>query len=84
MEDDLLIAMIIAGFGFSGAYFRAVFVSWRRNQAAEQHLQISLRESHAHRLCGNEKEAAGSSTVQVERRVARVPRVLPEQWTEDV
>ena len=69
MADDLLIAMIIAGFGLSGAYFRAVFVSWRRNQAAEQEREISLRELHAHRLYRDENDVPGSSTVQAEKNV---------------
>jgi hypothetical protein len=69
MADDLLIAMIIAGFGLSGAYFRAVFVSWRRNQAAERKREISLRELYAHRLCSDENDVPGSSTVQAEKNV---------------
>jgi hypothetical protein len=84
MADDLLIAMIIAGFGFSGAYFRVVFVSWRRNQALERHIQISLQELHAHTLGRNENEVTGSSTVQIEKRVDRIPGGLPEQCKEDV
>jgi hypothetical protein len=84
MADDLLIAMIIAGFGLSGAYFREVFVSWRRNQTAERKREISLRELYAHRLCRDENEVTGSSTVEIEKRVNRVPKVLPEQWKEDV
>ena len=84
MADDLLIAMIIAGFGLSGAYFRAVFVSWRRNQAAERKWEISLRELYAHRLSRDENEVTGSSTVQMEKRVDRVLKVQLEQWKEDV
>jgi hypothetical protein len=84
MADDLLVAMIIAGFGLCGAYFRAVFVSWRKNQAAERNREISLRELYAHRLCRDENEVTGSSTVQIEKRVDRVPKVIPEQWKEDV
>jgi hypothetical protein len=84
MADNLLIAMIIAGFGLSGAYFRAVFVSWRRMQAAERKREISLRESHAHRLCRDENEVTGSNTVQMEKRVDRVPKVQLEQGKEDV
>lgn len=84
MEDDLLIATIIAGFGLCGAYFRAVFVSWRRNQAAELKREIGLRHQHAHRLCCDENEITGSSAVQIEKRVDRVPKVQPEQWKEDV
>jgi hypothetical protein len=69
MADDLLIAMIIAGFGLSGAYFRAIFVSWRRNQAAERKREISLRELYAHRLCRDENDVPGSSTIQAEKSV---------------
>jgi hypothetical protein len=69
MADDILIAMIIAGFGLSGAYFRAVFVSWRRYQAAEQEREISLRELDGHRLCRDKNDATGSSIVRVERSV---------------
>jgi hypothetical protein len=58
MADDLLIAMIIAGFGLSGAYFRAAFILWRRNQAAEQKRGIIQRELFAHRLCRHEKSSS--------------------------
>ena len=84
MADELLIAMIIAGFGLSGAYFRAVFVSWRRNQAAERKRELSLRELHAHRLGRDKNEVPGSSTVEIEKREDRVPKAQPEQWKEVV
>ncbi len=45
--DDLLIALIIAGFGFSGAYFRAEYLSWRRCRASERKRETSFRELHA-------------------------------------
>jgi hypothetical protein len=80
MAEDLLVAMIIAGFGLSGAYFRAVFVSWRRNQAAERKRELSLSELHAHRLSRDKNEVPGSSTVEIEKRVDRVPEAQPEQW----
>jgi hypothetical protein len=84
VADYLLFAMIIAGFGLSSAYFRAVFVSWRRNQAAERKREISLRELHAHRVCRDENEVPGSSTVQIEKRIDRVPKAQPEQRKEVV
>jgi hypothetical protein len=71
MADDLLIAMIIAGFGLSGAYFRAVFVSWRRNQAAKRKREISVGELHSKRLCRDENDAPGSSLVRVEKSIAQ-------------
>jgi hypothetical protein len=77
MADDLLVAMIIAGFGLSGAYFRAVFVSWRRNQAAERKRELSLRELHAHRLGRDKNEVPESSTVEIEKRVDRVRKAQP-------
>lgn len=40
--DDLLIAIIIAGIGLSGAYFRAEYVSWRRYKAAIRRKDVSL------------------------------------------
>ena len=49
-SDDLLIALIIIGFGLSGAYFRAEYLSWRRGQASERKRERSLRELHARRL----------------------------------
>jgi hypothetical protein len=61
MADDLLVAMIIAGFGLSGIYFRTIFVSWRRNQAAERKKEISLRELYAPRLRRDDNEGPGSS-----------------------
>jgi len=78
MADDLLIAMIIAGFALSGAYFRAVFILRLRNQAAEQERKIIQRELFAHRLCRHENELLGSSTVEIEKRGNRVPQVQPE------
>jgi hypothetical protein len=69
MADDLLIALIIAGFGLSGAYFRAGFVSWRRNQAAERKREISLRELYAHISCRDENAVPGSSTIQAQKSV---------------
>jgi hypothetical protein len=84
MADDLLFAMIIAGFGLSGAYFRAVFVSWRRNQIAERKRELSLRELHAHRLGRDKNEVPGSSTVEIEKREDNGPKAQPEHWKEVV
>jgi len=49
-SDDLLMALIIAGFGLSGVYFGSGYISWRRYQAAERQRELSLRELHANRL----------------------------------
>lgn len=42
--DDLLMAIIIGGIGFSGAHLRAEFVFWRRSMAAELRKQASIRQ----------------------------------------
>jgi hypothetical protein len=69
MADDLLIAIIIAGFGLSGMYFRTAFAEWRRHQAAERRREHNLAALHAHRLHRDENATPGSSTAQVEKRV---------------
>lgn len=69
MAEDILIAMIIAGFGLSAAYFRAVFVSWRRFQAAEREREINLREIYGDGLCRDENDVPRSGIVRVERSV---------------
>jgi hypothetical protein len=42
--DDLLMAIIIAGLGLSGACLKADYLSWRRENAAHRGKQASLRE----------------------------------------
>lgn len=42
--DDLLIAILIAGVGLSGAYLRAELVSHQKFKAAERKKQLFLRE----------------------------------------
>jgi hypothetical protein len=68
MADDLLIAMIIAGFGLSGVYFRTAFVEWRRYHAAERRRELNLRELDPHGLHRDENAIPGSNTAQVEKR----------------
>jgi len=83
MADDLLIAIIIAGFGLSGAYMRAAYVSWRRNHAAERKREVSLHELHSDRLWRDEQDtpidakgAKPAAITEGEARpvVDRVPR----------
>ncbi len=81
-SDYLLIALIVAGFGLSGVYFGAGYVSWRRYQAAERKKELSLRELHANRL-RDENDVPGSSTVQVVDRVPEAHRTA-EQMKEVV
>jgi hypothetical protein len=52
--DDLLIAIIIAGTGLSGADLSAKYLSWRRYKAAERRKQFSLRELYANHVCDEE------------------------------
>jgi hypothetical protein len=61
------IAIIIAGIGLSGAYFRAVFVSWRRYQAAERRKQFSLRELYATHTCDEKKDVSVPNVICVEK-----------------
>jgi hypothetical protein len=54
--DDLLMAIIIAGIGLSGAYLRAEHISWRRENDAERKRLAGLRERHFKRLLGKDPE----------------------------
>jgi len=54
--DDLLMAIIIAGIGLSGAYLRAEHMSWRRENDAERKRLAGLRERHFKRLLGKDPE----------------------------
>jgi hypothetical protein len=45
--DDLMIAIIIAGMGLTGAYLRAEFMSWRKSNAAERRKRAGLRTGRA-------------------------------------
>jgi hypothetical protein len=65
--DDLLIAIIIAGFGLSGAYIRAEYLSWRRYHAAERKRETSLRELHASRLSCEKTDPPVPSNIRVEK-----------------
>jgi hypothetical protein len=42
--DDLLIAILVAGIGLSGAYLRAELLAHRRFKAAERRKELALRE----------------------------------------
>jgi len=55
--EDLLMAIIIAGVGLSGAYLRAEHLSWRRENDAERQRQASLRERHFNRLLVKEEDS---------------------------
>lgn len=48
--DDLLIAMIIAGIGLSGAFLCAKFCEWRSCVDAEKRQATGFREVFAHHL----------------------------------
>jgi len=67
--DDLLIAIIIAGTGLSGAYLGAKYVSWRRYKVAERRREISLRELYANPVCDEENDASVPSVVCVEKSI---------------
>jgi hypothetical protein len=48
--DDLLIAIIMAGIGFSGAYLRAEFDMHRRITAAQRRRELVQLELHTKRV----------------------------------
>ena len=49
--DDLLIAIIIGGIGLTGAYFRAEYLLWRRDKAAERRKKANSGASAQGRYC---------------------------------
>jgi hypothetical protein len=49
-SDDLMIALTIAGFIVSVAYYRAEYLSCRRYNAAERRKEAALREWYANRI----------------------------------
>jgi hypothetical protein len=65
--DDLLIALIIVGFGLSGAYFRAEYLSWRRGQASARKRESSLRDLHASRLSGERNDPPAARINRMEK-----------------
>jgi hypothetical protein len=48
--DDLLLAIIVAGGAFAGAYLRAEYGSHRRRNAAEREKWLQQLELHSARL----------------------------------
>jgi hypothetical protein len=71
--DDLLIAIIIAGLGLSGAYLKAEYLSWRRYNAAQRKQQASLRAWHINRLRRAENDASMRDTSGSLRDAFTVP-----------
>jgi len=74
--DDLLIAIIIAGTGLSGAYLSAKYVSWRRTKAAERRREFSLRELYANKLCDETNDASVPSVILVRKASMRESRMI--------
>jgi hypothetical protein len=48
--DDLLITIIVAGIGLSGAYLRAELVLHRRTTALQRARELAQREVHSKRV----------------------------------
>jgi len=77
--DDLLITIIIAGIGLSGAYLRAELVLHRRLKSAELRKELSLRESHITRLRPEQNHMPGQPRTYpspIQRNVFPAMRVL--------
>src|SRR5271169_5272367 len=68
--DDLLLVMIIAGIGLSGAYLRAELILRRRLKTAECRRELDLRKLHINRRCLEQtavpkQSCNGPSTIQI-------------------
>ena len=48
--DYLMFAVIVGGIGLCVAYFRDGYIAWRKHRAAEQRIEMRMRELHAERL----------------------------------
>jgi hypothetical protein len=63
--DDILIAIILAGIGFSGVYLRAELVLHRRMTALRRRRELVKRDFHAKRVGLGQND------------VSRQPRTVP-------
>jgi hypothetical protein len=59
--DYILIAIIVAGIGLSGAYLRAELVLHRRTTALQRARELVQRDVHAERVCLGQNDAPGQS-----------------------
>jgi hypothetical protein len=48
--DDVLLVMVLGGFGVAVAYVRAEYVQWREQGVSERRRESALRDLHAARL----------------------------------
>jgi hypothetical protein len=75
--DDLLIAIIIAGNGLSGACLCAEYREWRRDLDAEKRRAVSFREMHAHHMGLEECDIRASRGGGQQKVVATKSRTIP-------
>jgi hypothetical protein len=74
--EDLLIMVIVAGAGLSGAYLRAELVWWRRYSDAERKQRASLREWHLERLQREETDGPAPGRLNSEQPSMPMPPTL--------
>jgi hypothetical protein len=52
--DDVLLGVIVGGFGLCAAYFRDAYIRWREHRAAEMRKEMRMRELHINRFSHRE------------------------------
>jgi len=81
--DDLLIAIIIAGIGLSGACLGVQYCEWRKYRDAEKRQAASCREMHAHRMGLQERDICaprgGAQQTNVDAKSRRLQKLSPER-----
>jgi hypothetical protein len=77
--DDVLLLMVVGGFGVATAYLRAEYVRWREQGASERRRENALRELHAARLFDHPTAALSAVPGGAARRPATrsPPRTYP-------
>jgi hypothetical protein len=80
--DNLLIAIIIAGIGLSGACLCAKYREWRRDLDAEKRQAVSFREMHVHHMgleeCDMRASRGGGQQKVVATKSTTIPGMIAE------
>jgi hypothetical protein len=76
--DDVLLVMVLGGFGVAVAYVRAEYVHWREQGASERRRESALRDLHAERLSHHSTALSAVPGGAARRNPARsTPRAHP-------
>jgi hypothetical protein len=54
-SDDLMISLVVAGFGLTTVYFYVAYILWRKHKAAALKNAAALRNLHAARVSRQDK-----------------------------